>query len=472
MAKSKATTSTTSTCNNNHNGMDFLLVFFPQENTNNNNNNTKLNFTSSNPNNLIHSKTQFTISICILLLFFTLLIFTLSNFEPSISNITPTPHRFLLQKPLIITKSKTQNLFFPKKPLTTSSHALQRMGTLYRRGTRSMINLMICHVADETVEHDFRLFLRLIHRFGVTAKNDVVFLFSSPSTSATFSHVIQQENNAFSSLVNIHNELRNSTTRFTKSESRFELTRFYSRKESETMEPIWGKRIRSNLSKVEEGEGELVLSYGSVLSFDATELDTENSLAGFLERVPLSLRRWACYPMLLGRVKRNFKHVVLVDVKNALIMKDPFGRVRNRSPESVFLFNKKNSDKTRSQVNSAVIAGGARGMRRLCNVMPVEIVRAAMQHNNKKKNSVSDSEILSQLVGNKFMWKKNNNINFIISTESIPEASSLVGRNSGTAIATSLLNHAIIQRNNHDLSSLFKKEICSSVVDSSVYRDC
>ncbi|CAL0310086.1 unnamed protein product [Lupinus luteus] len=465
MPKSKATTSTTSTSNNNnHNGMDFLLVFFPQDNNNN-----KLNFTSSNPNNLILSKTQFTISICILFLFFTLLIFTLSNFEPSISNITPNN----------FTKSEYHNLLFPKMPLTTS-HALQRMGTLYRRGTRSMLDLMICHVADETVEDDFRLFVRLIHRSGVTAKNDVVFLFSSPSVSATFSHVIQQENNAFSSLVNIHNELRNSTTRFTKSESSFDLTRFYSKKELETVEPVWGKRIRSNLSKVEEGEGEmdgggggeLVLSYGSVLSFDATELDPENSLAGFLERVPLSLRRWACYPMLLGRVRRNFKHVVLVDVKNTLIMKDPFGRVRNRSPESVFLFNKKNSDKTRSRVNSAVIAGGARGMRRLCNVMPVEIVRAAMQHNKKKKNSVSDSEILSQLVGSKFMWTKNNNINFIISTESIPEASSLVGRNSGTAIATSLLNHAIIQHNNHDISFLIKKEICSFVVDSSVYRDC
>ncbi|KAF1880911.1 hypothetical protein Lal_00022941 [Lupinus albus] len=359
------------------------------------------------------------------------------------------------------------------------------MGTLYRRGTRSMLDLMICHVADETVEHDFRLFLRLIHRCGVTAKNDVVFLFSSPSTSSTFAHVIQQENNAFSSLVTLHSELPNSTTRFTKSEVSFDLTRFYSKKESEKMESIWGKRIRSNLSKVEEGEsemagmnggggGELVLSYGSVLSFDATELDPENSLAGFLERVPLSLRRWACYPMLLGRVKRNFKHVVLVDVKNALIMKDPLGRVRNRSPESVFLFNKKNSDKTRLRVNSEVVTGGARGVRRLCNVMPVEIVRAAMQHNNKKKNSVSDSEILSQLVGNKFMWKKNN-INFIISTESIPEASSLVGRNSGTANATSLLNHAIIQHgtsNNHNISSFINKEICSFVLDSSVYRDC
>lgn len=249
-------------------------------------------------------------------------------------------------------------------------------------------------------------------------------------------------------------------------------------------EPLWGnKRGRSNFSNVvEEREGnelnlnggDELLSYGSVVSFDATELDSENSLAGFLDRVPLSLRRWACYPMLLGRVRRNFKHVMLVDVKSVLVLEDPFGRVRNRSPESVFLFGKKNSEKTRStqgRVNSAVVIGGARGVRRLCNTVLVEIVRAAMQH--KKKNSVSDSVVLSQLVGNEFMWKSKN-VNLIASTESIPEASSLVGRNSVTG-ATSLLNYAIIQRgtssNNHDLSFI-KKEICSSVVDSSVYRDC
>ncbi|OIW21920.1 hypothetical protein TanjilG_14756 [Lupinus angustifolius] len=338
------------------------------------------------------------------------------------------------------------------------------MGTLYRRGTCSMNNVVICHVAEETSERDFRLFLRLIHRFGVTALNDVVFLFSSPTTSVSFGRVIHDENNSFSSLVSRHTELA-------RSESSFNFTRFFSNK-SEMVEPVWGKRIRSDFS---DGGGELVVSYGSVVSFDATELDPENSLGGFLERVPLSLRRWACYPMLLGRVRRNFKHVMLVDVKNTLILKDPFGRVRNRSPESVFLFNKKNSDKTRStqrRVNSGVIIGGARGVRRLCNAVLVEIVRAAMQQH--KKNSVSDSVILSQLVGNQFMWKSNNNVNFVTATESIPEASSLVGHNSGTA--TSLLNHAIIQRGSSNceiISYFINKEICSSVIDSSsVYKDC
>ncbi|KAK7244545.1 hypothetical protein RIF29_39369 [Crotalaria pallida] len=520
MAKAKAKasstpTTTSSSSNNNQSGMSFLLVFFPQEN-NNTISPTSISTTTStlkrtNSNNLILSKAQFTISICALLLFFTLLLFTLSTFEPTISNITPTPRRSLLHKPpshTHTTKSKPQqkNWSLPKlfqQPnkslyLTSSNndhhhpsqYALQRMGILHRRGTRSMTDLIICHVADETAHHDFRLFLRLVHRSGLTAKSDVVFIFSSLASSSAFSDVISEENSAFFSLISLQTEPGRRSAQITKSQSSFDLARFYSAKKAEVVEPLWGKRIRSNLSNVErrggEGEGginngggELELSYGSVVSFDATELDPENSLAGFLDRVPLSLRRWACYPMLLGRVRRNFKHVMLVDVKNTIILKDPLGRVRNRSPESVFLFSKKNSDKTRStqrRVNSGVIIGGARGVRRLCNAVLVEIVREAMQQQNKKKkNSVSDSVILSQLVGSEFMWKNNNNVNFVSTTESIPEASSLGGHNSGTAATSSLLNHAIIQRGggNHDLSTVIKKEIiCSSLVDSSVYRDC
>ncbi|CAL0326629.1 unnamed protein product [Lupinus luteus] len=465
MAKANANATTTSSCSSsNQSNMGLLLVFFPQDNkfhsTNSKSPTLKPTFSNNNNNNLILPKAQFTLSICALLFFITLLLFTLSTFEPSISNITPHP----------ITKSKTRILLspYPNTPLATH-HALQRMGTLYRRGTRPMHDLTICHVEDEINEHDFRLFVRLIHRSGLTAKSDVVFLFSSRSISDSFARVIRQENNVFSSLVSFHEE-------FVKSESNFNLSLFYSNKKFEMAETVWGKRIRRNFSEVPgiEGGGGLLLSVGSVLSFDATELDPENSLGGFLERVPMSLRRWACYPMLLGRVRRNFKHVMLVDVKNMLILKDPFGSVRNRSPESVFLFTNKNSGKTRSKtqkrVNSGVVIGGARGVRRLCNAVVVEIVRAAMQC-SKEKNSVSDSVILSELAGNEFMRKGSNNVNIIGSTESIPEASFLVGRNSGTA--TSLLHHSIIERgdDNNEISYVIKKQICSSI-DSSVYRDC
>lgn len=169
--------------------------------------------------------------------------------------------------------------------------------------------------------------------------------------------------------------------------------------------------------------------------------------------------------MLLGRVRRNFKHVMLVDTKTILILRDPFNRVKNRSPESVLLFNKhgkKLQSSTQRTVLPAVVIGGARGVRRLSNAVMVEIVRAATQH-RKKKNSVTESVLLSQLASNEFLLKSKN-VQLNVLNELIPEVSSLNGH-----------NHAIIQRdmNNHDLNSVIKKQICSSVVDSSsVYRDC
>ncbi|RYR51810.1 hypothetical protein Ahy_A06g026784 isoform B [Arachis hypogaea] len=352
-AKAKATGTTTHTTD-----MGLLLVFFPQ---NHNAPNTNSTFKRTNSNNLILSKTQSTISICALLFFLTLLLFTLSTFEP-----TNTLHHNNNQ-PTKLAQSKTQNhnnwflpkRFWPNTPFKSQhshyspSKALQRMGTLYRRGTRAMTDLVICHVADETTVHEFRYFLRLIHRSGLTARTDVVFLFASGSLSSSFAPVIREENEAFSSLVELHSEL-NST-------------------------------------------------------------------------------RWS-----------QLQH------------------------------GKKNNDATRTSqrpVNPAVVMGGARGVRRLANAVVVEIVRAAMQQ-RKRKNSVSESAILSQLTGgNEFMLKAKG-VELMEPSESIPDASQLSGRNS----SASLSDYAIIQRgttSNHDLiSSVIKKQICSSVVDSSVYRDC
>ncbi|TKY53362.1 hypothetical protein E2542_SST24890 [Spatholobus suberectus] len=145
--------------------------------------------------------------------------------------------------------------------------------------------------------------------------------------------------------------------------------------------------------------------------------------------------------MLLGRVRRNFKHVMLVDVKSVVIFNDPLGRVRNRSLDSVFVYpsgkHGKNSKRTRSRhlVNSAILMGGARGIRRVSNAMLVAIVRAATQH--RKKNSVSDSAILSQLVRNEFVLR---NVDLIVSSESIPEASQ------NSAGLTSFSDYLLVQR--------------------------
>ncbi|CAI9761174.1 unnamed protein product [Fraxinus pennsylvanica] len=197
----------------------------------------------------------------------------------------------------------------------------------------------------------------------------------------------------------------------------------------------------------------------------------------------MNLRRWACYPMLLGRVRRNFKHILFVDVKEMLIVGDPLGRVRNQSPESVHLTSnihalstkhgKKKSDKTQStrqkSVNPAIIMGGARGVRRLSNAMLTEIARAAMQH--KKKNSVTELGLFNQLVRNEFIL---TNVKLMTSAEPIPELSSLGGSNPKSGSSLAISNYTLIRAGNSNLAvnAILMKHICSSALDSTVYSDC
>ncbi|KAK8546212.1 hypothetical protein V6N13_067436 [Hibiscus sabdariffa] len=429
---------------------------------------------------LLSSKAQSTISICLLLVFITLLLFTLSTFEPS-----PT-----IKNPRRILSRKTQSpppfeWFFPMwdyKPLNVkqnpgvspSSFALQRMGTLYRRGTKAMNDLIVSHIVEDLTEDELRLFLRVFHRSGITSKADIVFLFSSSSSSSKFSAVIHEENESSLKLIQHYKESNNKGSR--DSMFGFDSTQFWKSGKKDFGETIWGKKGgRGNSSNSTEAEGESTrLTYGSVVGFDVNELDPENSLAGFLDHVPMSFRRWACYPMLLGRIRRNFKHIMLLDVKSLMLLSDPLGRVRNRSPESVYLFTKesssgkhgkRNSDKTRShpQVNSAILMGGARGIRRLANAMLTEIVRATMQH--KKRNTMSESEILSQLVGNGRVLK---NVDLITSTESIQKTTSLTNSSSNSTAA----DYSIIQHGNSNLNSIIMQLICLCETNSYVYRDC
>ncbi|KAL2501804.1 hypothetical protein Fot_35652 [Forsythia ovata] len=477
--------------------MGFLLVFFPEEDnqdpnkkkTNSISNNLLSSSSSSshlfkplntllrrtNSAHLLH-KAQSTISICALLLFITLLLFTLSTLPSTTTARTRNhygfPRRHLT---LMMNNSSSTSGSLSRKQL---SHALQGMGTLYRRGTRAMSDLIVAHAVESLTSHELKLFLRLLYRSSLTSRSDLVFIF--PSKSPDFDHTILQENDSFLKLVTRYAKMNRSTH----SVASFDVTQFVkmSMKERESGEPIWGRRIRSNFSVEEETES-TPLSYGSVVSFDMEELDQENSLAGLLEHVPLNLRRWSCYPMLLGRVRRNFKHIVLVDVKEMLLVGDPLGRVRNQSPESVHLSSithslstkhgKKKSDKTQStrqkSVNPAIIMGGARGVRRLSNAMLTEIARAAMQH--KKKNSVTELGLFNQLVGNEFILK---NVNLITSGDPIPEMSSLGGSNSKSGSPLSISNLTLIRAGNSnlDVNAIIMKHICSSPLDSTVYSDC
>ncbi|VVB06036.1 unnamed protein product [Arabis nemorensis] len=451
-------------------GMGFLLVFFPDHNSKNpsspitvDNNSPSSSSPAtlfrSRSSRLLLSKAQSTISICILLLFLTLFLFTLSTFEPSSGTfpaVSPRSHRrFLLNRDVV---RRSSNRF-----------ALQGMGTLFLRGTKSMHDLVVAHIASDTTPEDLRLFMRLLHRSGVTSRSDVVLLFNSVTR---FGGLIEEENDSFLKLVDAH---RNSSNQID-SVWGFNPTRFMKKqsKKETTSEPIWGKKTHrvsnfndSALNETESAE----LTHGSVVGFDVTELDPENSLSGFMDHVPISLRRWACYPMLLGRIRRSFKHVMLVDANTGLFLGDPLTRIRNRSPESVLFFSTKHSSsKKTSEINPAVLIGGAKGIRRLASAMHTEIVRATMvQH--KKKNSVSESVVLSQLVGNVHMTK---DFEVVVTSESVAEASSLAELRTRNSAASSIKNHDIIQRgNSNNIMAIIMKRICSSELDSSsVYSYC
>ncbi|KAL0339669.1 UNVERIFIED_CONTAM: hypothetical protein Sradi_4483700 [Sesamum radiatum] len=458
-------------------GTGFLLVFFPEEDHQHQTSTKKPNNFSlsssplkrTNSTNLLH-KAQSTISICLLLLFTTLLLFTLSTLPSSTTaarRLYAVPRRQLSSRPQEFSPSPS-NL----------SHALQGMGTLYRRGTRAMSDLVVAHALESLSLHELKLFLRLFYRSSLASRSDLLFIF--PSKTADFDNAILQENDSFLKLLSEYSEKSGNTSH---SPDGFDPTQFVkaSKKEKESGEPIWGRRIRANLSE-DDGAESTRPSYGSVVGFDVEELDPDNSLSGFLDHVPMSLRRWACYPMLLGRVRRNFKHVMLVDLKEMLLLGDPLGRVRSQSPESVLVtqsatagkHGKKNSDKTQptrqKTVHPGIIMGGSRGVRRLSNAMLTDIVRASMQH--KKRNAVSESSLFNQLVGNDFVLK---NVNLIVASgETVPDLNSVGGTNSKSGRNLFTKNHMVIRRGNSnlDVKSMVMRHICSFPIDSTVYSDC
>ncbi|KAL2535053.1 hypothetical protein Adt_08404 [Abeliophyllum distichum] len=350
------------------------------------------------------------------------------------------------------------------------------MGSLYRRGTNSMSDLIVGHAVESLTCYELKLFLRLLYRSSLSSRSDLAFIF--PSKSAAFDNIILEENDAFLKLATQYGKLNHSTHLM----ASFDVTQFVksSKRGNGTGEPIWGRRIRSNSSEEMETESTRQ-SYGSVVGFDVQELDPDNSLAGFLDpdnSLPMSLRRWACYPMLLGRVRRNFKHILLVDIKDILLSGDPLGRVRNQTPESVSLstltqsitirHGKKTQSTHQKLANPAIIMGGARGTRRLSNAMLTQIVRAAMQH--KKKNSLSELGLFNQLVGNEFILK---NVNLIMSVESIPELSSLTGLNFKPGSRWSI-NHTLIRRGtiNKDVNYVVTKLLCLFPLNSTINSDC
>ncbi|KAJ0715427.1 hypothetical protein HanPI659440_Chr13g0501031 [Helianthus annuus] len=451
--------------------MGFFLVFFPED--------QQKNFPSSSPTlnsilkrNHLFTRAQSTISVCALLIFVTLIVFTLSSFEPNNDLIKSHHHyrRFLSQNPHAFPANSGKK-----------SPALQGLGTLYTRGTNAVKNLVICHVPEHVTAKELKLFLRGFYwSSGLVSDSDLLFIFDSLSTIEMYDQVIREESDVFLKLVDRYSPEFGNRSKVNDFPAKVDLK---TGKNVEKGEPIWGRKIKinnndnNNSSLNNVGEAELTqteltrASYGSVVGFGIEELDPENSLSGFLDRVPIGLRRWAGYPMILGRVRRKFKRVMVVDVKDILLLGDPLGGMKSHShsPESVFLYSTANEKHGRKNKNShmkvispSLIIGGERGVRRLSAAMLTEIVRTTTRSRHKP-SSLTESALLSQLVANEFLQKS---IRFVTSAESIPDPSSLSG--------VALSNMTVVRRGNSnlDIDEVVMKHICSFPIDSSVYTEC
>lgn len=338
-----------------------------------------------------------------------------------------------------------------------------------------MNELVICHVSELVTAKELKLFLRTFHRSGLASKSDLLFIFNSISTVDSFDDLIREENNVFFKLVHRYREEVGNGSQAVDFPASFDPTWFVKfGKDQNKGEPIWGRRVKSNNSSSGDGGVETELtrtSYGSVVGFGIDELDPENSLSGFLPHVPMNLRRWAAYPMVLGRLRRKFKHVMLVDLNELLLLGDPLARVKNLTPESIVLVStpppkhgRKTNKTHRKTVNPSLILGGERGVRRLSAAMLTEIVRSTTRQHHNKKNSITESALLSQLAANEFLQKS---IRFVVSAESIADPSALS--------VLALANQTVVLRrgnSNSDIGEVITKHICSFSIDSSVYTDC
>ncbi|KAH7427223.1 hypothetical protein KP509_10G035000 [Ceratopteris richardii] len=233
--------------------------------------------------------------------------------------------------------------------------ALKGLGSIYKVGTKGMTDLVIAHIAENTSLQDFRLFLRTLHRSGVTLRADVVLLFSWNSLPSSMMDVIAQEYRSFDRIVkrSMKAQIRmppsesnasssaSSTSYTTRNASGLckscvsqhsTLTPFDRMQQAVSgdgtnirfPQPIWGPGNAGMPPSNNTEVSSVSYDFGSMVGFGVSELNPDNTFQGFIRHPPLTLRRWACYQMLLGMVRNRFKHVFLTDVTGVVILNDPF----------------------------------------------------------------------------------------------------------------------------------------------------
>lgn len=335
--------------------------------------------TTTTTRKAFHRKVQSTISLCVIILLFTIVLFVLCTLDPSKvpeetwklngsgSGVTMTmiPHRpwRVLQETPSTSQGWTRNrpVMSQHRQEDSNVAALEGMGSLLRKGSEVMYELVVAHLSDDTTAEDLRLFLRGLHRSGMPARADVVLLFPWRPLPSDMLDVIHQEEEYFHSILaeyragEILDNVGGSRGREELSsahESKFSVfnSAAYLRTPPASDNPkgrqdsIWGATAtlgndsNSNAkgssnhrnNKNDDDARDNGVNHGAILAFDMLELDPDNALSGFIDRPPADLRRWVCYQILLGMVRHRYRHVFLTEVRGVFILKDILAPVKKK----------------------------------------------------------------------------------------------------------------------------------------------
>jgi len=283
-------------------------------------------------------------------------------------------------------------------------------------------------------------------------------------------------------------------------------------------EPLWGPHNGNKSTGSDNMFFEPV--WGSIVGFDVAELNPDDALIGFLDQPPIHLRRWACYQMLLGKVRHKFKHVLLTEVKGVLVFGDAMAVVRKKNGlyltvqdrtwsdpmpendtdivksglnneegnsvrmqgifESVYghqlWTSLEKREKEMKLVNSGVILGGIQPVRRLANAMMTEIVRVALQR--KSRNPFPDSVLLTYLLQKSYVLGKKvmENVHTVENSDSIVHSLEQ-SKQTDLFFRKKTCPYTILQGyansdGRSNITAMLLDDICSSQADAVAYEDC
>lgn len=456
-------------------------------------------------------KLKITISVCFGVFFCTLLLlFSLE--EPGRNYGTKVAERRIFQGSIPrawniirLRKWDSENITDGDPP--ARAPALRGMGVLFKKGNKSMNELIVAHLTERVTDFELRMFVRTLYRSGALARADLVILF--PRRDGGLYKVIEEECDfGFKKLGSCFDssgsEYRNASSVGNSSSTMFSV--FNTEAFRRAAEEIKNKNKRNKKGRDLPG----MIGVGSIMGFEIEELDPDNLLESFIDNPPAQLRRWVCYQLLLGYLRHKYTSVLLARIGAVVILSDAMAAVRNsnglflltesrswdvpadgeefldstqdRTRPRRRLWRRKTSEKTQLQatktaakrkqkmalmeavygaekwrslsgeerrkrmMSSGIIAGTMSPVRALSNAMVNELIRVTIER--KSRAAFPDQVPLSYL---------------------IHQTSVLGSKGKGNLYLDGLSGHG---RSWASLAHIIRGDLCNSPDDAALYPDC